>query len=195
MKINEIITEGLNEVEEIDYISHKKGKQHHDDPTNKDDLERLGAVIVGRMKSGHTIYVEKSKDSSSWTSYYALSPTGLVDLALGGYEKKNVLSDLNLYAINKANTLKAHDFYHFLITKLNKVLVADRQSPGGHAVWKQMQKFHKDINIHGWLKGKPVNIDMNDDEYTHAPEHSDYLSDVSPETSDAMKMQLVASKK
>ena len=123
-----------------------------------------------------------------------MSPEGKVDLALGSIEVNNVLSKLNLYAINKQNTLKAHNFYAFLITKLNKTLVAAEQSPGGHAVWKQLQKFHKNISIHGWLHGKAVNVDMRDPEYTHAPEES-WLDHDSAEIQNARNMKLIATKK
>lgn len=198
MKINEIITETVevDEVSQLSWIDNKKGPHSNNDPKTIKDVKAMKLVKVGQMDSGHEIYYEKTKmPGSGWVSYYAVAPDGKVDLGLGAYEKGNVLSKLNLYAINKNNTLKAHNFYAYLITKLNKVLVAKEQSPGGHAVWKQLQKYHRDINIHGWSKGKAVNIDMNDPEYTHAPEYSGYNNPDSPETIDAEKMELVASKK
>jgi hypothetical protein len=78
--------------------------------------------------------------------------------------------------------------------------VASEQSPGGQRVWEYLQKHHPDVNVHGWLNGKPVNINMSDPEYSHAPEHTEYQqylpkNQQSKETSDAYNMKLVATKK
>ena len=184
----------LDEVIELTHIGKRKGKGHPDDPTTEKELIKLGGKHLATMPDGHKIYIEPSKQGDEWNSYYAVSPEGLVDLALGAYEYKNMLSDLSLYAINKQNTLKAHNFYAFLITKLGKTLVASEQSPGGHAVWRQLQKYHKNVSIHGWHNGKPVNVDMRDPEYTHAPERRGW--DTEPkEIEHARKMELVATKK
>ena len=193
MKVNEIIVE----VEQIE-VGKAKGKWADTDPSTEKDVIERGAVLLGKTKSGHRIYNNKKPwyANNILSGYYAINPVNnKVDLMLEAYEKNNVLRSLRIRAISKKNTLKAHDFYHYLITKLNKVLVADKQSPGGEAVWRQLQKFHRDVTIHGWLDGKPVNIDMNDPEYTHAPEAQGWFDNDPPEIKAARKMELVASKK
>lgn len=194
MKINEVIqnTGIVDEVIELTHIGKRKGKGHPDDPTTEKEAIKLGAKMIGTMKDGHKIYLELSKTTPNWKSYYAISPEGMVDLALGASEKNNVLTNLSLYAINKKNTLKAHNFYAYLITVLGKTLVAAEQSPGGHAVWKQLQKYHKNVSIHGWYKGKAVNIDMRDPEYTHGP---DWHLGAPKEIKHARDMELVATKR
>lgn len=190
----------INEVIELTHIGKRKGKGHPDDPSTEKELIAYGGIYLATMPDGHKIYLEPTVNGhkSVWNSYYAVSPGGKVDLALGASEENNVLTDLSLYAINKNNTLKAHNFYAFLITNLGKSLVATEQSPGGHAVWKQLQKYHKNISIHGWLNGKAVNVDMRDPEYTHAPNDytcDDYEKDYSKENQDARNMELVATKR
>ena len=191
----------IHEVIEITHIGKRKGKNHPDDPSTEKDLIALGGIHLDTMPDGHKIYLEKSKTewgaANNWNSYYAVSPEGKVDLALGAEEKNNVLTDLSLYAINKNNTLKAHNFYAFLVTKLGKTLVASHQSPGGHAVWKQLQRYHKNVEIHGWLNGKPVNVDMRDPEYTHSKDTDTWDSngEYSHELLDAKNMELVATRK
>lgn len=185
----------IHEVVELTHISKRKGKGHPDDPSTEKELIALGGIYLATMPDGHKIYLEPSKETSNWNSYYAVSLEGKVDLALGALEQNNMLTDLSLYAINKNNTLKAHNFYAFLITRLGKSLVATEQSPGGHAVWKQLQKYHKNVSIHGWLNGKAVNVDMRDPEYTHT-NTTDFIYDKEPEEiRNARYMELVATKR
>ena len=59
------------------------------------------------------------------------------------------------------NKLKAYDFYHKLIQD-GYVLFTNMQSEGGQLIWSKLYKF-KDVNIHGWYRGKAVNVDLNKD--------------------------------
>lgn len=197
MKINEVIQTTIDEVEELDYITKRKGKWHPEDPSNEKQLLKIGGVQIAKMPDGHKVYFEKDPQGGDWNGYYAVSPDGKVDLVVGANEDNNILTNISLYAINKNNTLKAHNFYAFLITKLGKTLVASHQSHGGHAVWKQLQRYHKNVEIHGWLNGKPVNVDMRDPEYTHSKDTDtwDYGGEYSPELLDAKNMELVATKR
>ena len=197
MKINEVIQQ-TDEVEELSHVSKQKGKWGGE-PTTEKDLTREYSEfeLVGTTQSGHRIYCRKTMWGT--IEFAAVSPTTKkVDIYLEAHEHKNILSDLRLRALTKKNTLKAHNFYAFLIINLGKTLVATSQSPGGHAVWKQLQKYHKNISIHGWLNGKAVNVDMRDPEYTHAPEEKFWGYGEEPdsqETVDARNMELVATKK
>lgn len=139
----------------------------------------LGNFSIWRgSKYGNSIY------------YIVDNRTKQAQIQLTARERKNVLSHLNLFAA-PGNTVKAADFYRLLITKLDKVLVGDRQSPGSQAVWAKLNKF-PDVGIHGWLDGKPVNIDTRDREYAYG----DRVGSIAPqEFKDAYNMKLVAHKK
>ena len=183
----------IDEVEELTHVSKRKGKWGGE-PSTEEELTGRNTEykLVGTTQSGHRIYCRNTLWGSTY--YAAVNPiTKKVDIFLESFEENNVLSDLRLRALTKNNTLKAHNFYAFLITKLGKTLVAAEQSPGGHAVWKQLQKYHKNISIHGWLNGKPVNVDMRDPEYTHAPEFDGW--DHSVDIANARDMNLIATKK
>ena len=187
MRIKEII----QEVEQIK-LSKAKGTLDTGIYTEKDIIKYRQAKQISTITTGQQVF--KGTDKSGSTYYYAVSPdTTRIEISVRGIEKNNVLSKIYLQA-NKGNTLTAADFYHWLIVKHNLTLVADMQTSGGHNVWKALQRDHRDVNIHGWLRGKPVNINMKDDEYTHGP---GYYKDekVPQELKDASDMLLVAHKK
>lgn len=60
-----------------------------------------------------------------------------------------------------------HHLYHHLITKHDMVLTSDRQSLGGYKIWEKLSKM-KGIGVHGYSRGKPVNVGTEDPEETHA---------------------------
>ena len=101
-----------------------------------DDLKDFHGKHVSTTKSGHHIY--KSKDG-----FAAFNPkTRRIDMVVHGRIKKHpehnnsTMSDLFLSG-RKDSSLKAHDFYHHLITKHNIILKGDEQSKGGKKVWKK----------------------------------------------------------
>lgn len=49
----------------------------------------------------------------------------------------------------KGSSLKAHDFYHHLITHHNLILMGEAQSQGGKKVWDRL-RTKKDVTIHTW---------------------------------------------
>ncbi len=196
--------EYISEVEEIDYIDKAKvgvegAWENH---RTENELIANNFKHISTTKSGHRVYykgIKHPKGGMTTTEYFAVHPkTRKIHIGVAAQEHNNVLSDLSLGAYPK-NTLKGHDFYHHLITHHDKVLVGSSQTPGSHKVWKDLQKYHRDVNVHGWRKGNPVNIDMRDDEYTHAPTTYSYGSmhgrSYSPEAHDAMITKLVAHKK
>jgi hypothetical protein len=184
-------------ITEVKSITLDKKKAHRILSFGQESEETLiqnGGKYVGKTTTGHKIYQSKLVTVNSDIKFDAINPTtGLSDMELRGYEKNKVLSNLTLVA-HPGNTIKAHQFYHFLITKLNKTLVANRQSPGSTKVWGQLQRYHRDVGIHGWLNGKAINIDMQDQEYTHEPKPTDFRK-IPPESKDAYNMELVAYKK
>lgn len=82
-------------------------------------------------------------------------------LYLSAYSVIKKVIKINILGSTKNNKLKAHDFYHELI-KRGYTLYSDAQSEGGQLVWSKLSKF-KDVNIHGWYNGKPVNVSLEKD--------------------------------
>lgn len=70
------------------------------------------------------------------------------------------LTNLFLSKNRKFSTVKAHFFYHVLITKHNITLMTDSQSDGAIAVW-QLLSHMPNINIYGWIDGEARNVDIN----------------------------------
>lgn len=150
-----------------------------------------GGKLISKTKSGHKVYMTVTKGTTR-KEYHAVNPDTLkVDVSVDGNEKNNVISKILLKA-NPGNTIKAHDFYHHLIMKHDKVLVHDLLSPGGKAVLKKLNtKYHATVATHGWLDGKAVNVTDKDDDYVYGSEGEGNA----PEQVNARKMQLVTYKK
>jgi hypothetical protein len=192
----------LDEVEELDHVSKSK-RQGFGGPRDIETLKRRYGVKEKLNLGDFSIWQESSGRQSIY--YVVDNRTQRAQIQLMCRDRNNVLDDLSLFAAPN-NTIKAADFYRILITKMNKILVADRQSPGSQAVWAKLAKF-PDVNIHGWLGGKPVNITPADREYAYgtpdggrwkrsssAGVHS-WVSNKNPENTDARNMKLVAHKK
>lgn len=190
----------LDEVAELDHISKSK-KSGFSGPRKLDDLKAQYKIKEVANLGKFSIW--KGRRYADSLYYVIDNSTGLAQILLLAKEKNDVLSSLNLYAA-PGNTVKAVEFYRALITKLNKTLVADLQSPGSKAVWAKLNKL-PDVSIHGWLDGKPVNITAADQEYAYGNAEYKYRKD--PKTGlikqivpgqellDATRMKLVAHKK
>jgi GNAT superfamily N-acetyltransferase len=69
------------------------------------------------------------------------------------------------------NTMRASDFYRFLIVDQGITMVSDRkQSPGGQNIWRQLERF-PDVEVYGMdtRTGKIVNIGAADEEMYAVP--------------------------
>lgn len=150
--------------------------------TNKapKDLKFTYGKHISTMSSGHHVY---HREGGYTSDYHAVDPnTGLSHMHMIGKESKNPahVNKIKIEGLSgrKGGTVKAHDFYHHLITKHDKELASNEQSPGGHAVWSRMSD-NKDIEIHshnietGEIQ-KNIKIDRNDyKKYHAAPEDKD----------------------
>lgn len=160
----------LKEVVEVDV---KKKGRHSTYYKNEQEIIYDKGKHISTTKSGHLVYHTSYHDTPTKVrhEYHAVNPeTKKVDISIEADERKNVLSNILLQA-NAGNTIKAHDFYHHLITKHDKVLSHDVLSPGGKAVVKKLNtKYHRSVATHGWLHGKPVNVTDKDDDQVYGPE-------------------------
>ena len=112
------------------------------------NLFEFGNYVVYLHKSGRSFCVY-DKTQKAFTLY------------LGGHSVIKKVIKISMLNSTKDNKLKAHDFYHELI-KHGYTLYTDVQGEGGQLVWSKLSKF-KDVNIHGWYNGKPVNISFAKD--------------------------------
>lgn len=77
---------------------------------------------------------------------------------------------LGVYA-SPDNTVRASDFYRFLITRLGLTMVSDRkQSPGGQNIWRQLERS-SDVEVYGMdtRTGEVLNIGAGDEEMYAVP--------------------------
>lgn len=123
----------------------------------------------------HTIHQAVHKTSNGpngkYSEYIAHNKkTGHVDMHVDGYARKHTNGHTTLHVSTLSgrsdSKLKAHDFYHHLITKHNHILVGSEHTEGGAHVWRKLAS-KKDVNVHGMHHDKPVNLDPHDSEETH----------------------------
>ena len=160
--------EFLIEIEEIKNFA-KKNKTSTS-LRDEDHVIQNGGKLISITPSGHKVYQTSNKGSIR-KEYHAINPeTKKVDVSVDGNERNSVMSQILLIA-NKGNTIKAHEFLHHLTTKHDKTMVWDKHSIGGKIAVQKLAKM-KGVSSHGWYKGKPININASDDEYTHGPSQS-----------------------
>jgi hypothetical protein len=145
------------------YLHHDNKEWNPEEHSSEDDPER--EQHISTMKSGHKIYLhEKKYGPYTVRTYHAYDPkTKKTTLsAMGDFNKKSGHLHKIELASSPENTLKAHKFYHHLITHHNISIQDDSSSPGNKKVWERLAKM-PGVNIHGWSKGKPVNVVPHED--------------------------------
>ena len=129
----------------------------------RDDLEYVQKTAsLGYKKLfefGNYVVYDTSKEYCGFCVYDKSQKA--FTLYLSAYSVIKMVIKINILGSTKNNKLKAHDFYHELI-KRGYTLYSNEQSEGGQLVWSKLSKF-KDVNIHGWYNGKPVNISLAND--------------------------------
>lgn len=181
--VSEIDMEQLDEVAMVTNVkskSSKLGLGHELRTTKPHPDEKLHSStathhIYRMSQPGLTRYVARDKQS------------GQAHVIVQGLERNNVMH-IRSTAAHDNSTVKAHDVYHHLI-KQGKTLASDsKQSEGGKRIWQKLAKT-RGVNVHGWHKGKAVNVKMGDDETHTEP------GDVSHGYGAVKNMILVAHKK
>lgn len=139
------------------------------------------------MSGGHKLIHATARDPNH-KHYFLAGSDNKIKTALT--TRKRGKSELvGLLASHDSATIKAHDLYHHLITKHNKILTSDMQTTGGLKVWQKLAKKHS-VNIHAVdAKGNPINTDkyLKDTGETHVHEDEP--------RSELRKVVLVAHKK
>lgn len=142
------------ETPEIDFNYDKK---HALKPSSKFQTTSHNSIDkehISTTKSGHKIYRVK-KPGSTFRHYEAVKD-GVVHQSVMGYDNSHDESKLLVGVLsgNPSTTIKAHEFYHHLITHHNISLESSqKQSRGGAKVWKNLSempgiKMIRNKNIH-----------------------------------------------
>jgi hypothetical protein len=158
----------LDEVAMVDNVKSKSSKLglgnvlRTTNPHGDEKLHSSTAThhIYRMSQPGLTRYVARDKQS------------GQAHVVVQGLERNNVMH-IRTTAAHDQSTVKAHDVYHHLI-KQGKTLASDsKQSEGGKRIWQKLAKI-RGVNVHGWHKGKAVNVKMGDDETHTEPGDDSY---------------------
>ena len=167
-----------------------------DKMTGDDHPTKLGYKAIGKMPGNHTIYSKVAAWTGDQTYISHNDKTHIMHNYTEGKLKKGMLSQLISKSSGKGP--KHHDFYHHLMKSGHvKGLVADDQSPGAVKVWHKLSK-KKGVDLHGWSKGKPVNLgagrgkDFDEDE-THAAKSRGWGTPTERGDSERRDTKLVAS--
>jgi hypothetical protein len=144
---------------------------------------------LGTFK-GHR--VRKTSFGQGDAAYHLEDPkTGDITHSVNGSERRSILTVGGASSTGNSK-IKMHDFYHHLIRKHIKALVGTSHSEGAKKVWQKLAK-KPGVSLHGWHKGKAVNLDPQDEDETHAPKASYPVDRREPEEKEVASTKLVAS--
>jgi GNAT superfamily N-acetyltransferase len=167
-----------SELDEVQILSRVKGKGS--EPSR---LPRLGREIPpGEEEQYLGRYVTDIRPGQQlWRQYvtgevnYHLFDTGTRRAVMTMFGTRyprnpNSLIVSGVYA-SPDNTMRASDFYRFLIVDQGITMVSDRkQSPGGQNIWRQLERF-PDVEVYGMdtRTGEILNIGAADEEMYAVP--------------------------
>jgi hypothetical protein len=127
------------------------------------------STLIGNIQ-GYAVWVSSHNDNL----YYLITNA-----------RKRVTNYLSVHKIGKGlvvnssasngKAIKQYELYRFIITTQNKTLLSDtHHSIGAHKLWFKLAHC-KNIGVHGWYAGKPVNIDplLRDWDEVYAEEYSE----------------------
>jgi hypothetical protein len=156
--------------------------------------------VISHTPSKHLVVRQHDTDKSKRiVRYSAYNPrTKKIDMTVNGKEIKHPNGHRTLQikklAGREGGEIKAHDFYHHLITKHKVILQSDQQSEGGMKVWQRLKKHHPDVHVHGWIPRDVDKIGSKTGEGKHVRQISRNFTHVPYKTSqiDTSNMNLVA---
>jgi len=159
------------------------------------DVRRETKLDYGKEKYLGTFKgyrVRKTSFGQGDAAYHLEDPkTGDITHSVNGSERRGVLTVGGASSTGNSK-IKMHDFYHHLIRKHIKALVGTSHSEGAKKVWQKLAK-KPGVSLHGWHKGKAVNLDPQDEGETHAPAARYPIDRREPEEKEVAATKLVAS--
>lgn len=189
MKVNEVEL-----IPDFDPAEHNKDPLVRKGDTGKKIIQDRKITKLGVYKD-HTIYqMSENRYYGTNTRFFAMNKDDLPTIfVLGMLKNKKSWNTFNIEMLQarEGNTLKANEFYRFLMLKLPLILITSSQSYGGLKVWQKMSSDPK-LTVFGWYNGKPVNVDPRDDNDTHITYKDAYDSWGDSETRKIFDMKLIA---
>jgi hypothetical protein len=148
---------------------------------------------VGRIDAKTDLYYTTIEH---FNLYYARdNETGMIHFTVTGRMKPGT----KVYEIDTADSTgkgpKAHIVYRKILESGHAVaLIGKSHSEGGQKIWQKLAK-ERGITIHGWYRGKAININPLDPEETHVSEKEAAAGHLKKDKAgrEIYKMKLVAS--
>ena len=127
-----------------------------------------GAKHIGTLENGHHVY-HSYDPKDKMHDYHVVDPkTKRINIHLTTKQQKAPgAEEVSVLTANN-RSLGAHHLYQHLVTKHNKIISSNDQSPGARKVWANVGK-HRGINIHGYDPISRTTFHMkptDDEEYT-----------------------------
>jgi len=127
-----------------------------------------GAKHIGTLENGHHVY-HSYDPKDKMHDYHVVDPkTKRINIHLETKQQKAPgAEEVSVLTANN-RSLGAHHLYQHLVTKHNKIISSNDQSPGARKVWANVGK-HRGINIHGYDPISKTTFHMkptDDEEYT-----------------------------
>jgi hypothetical protein len=139
-------------------------KQKFNDETGQAVRKPRGQKIA-RIDADHDLHYSEVLEGQAYT--VRNRKTGVVHGTVFGYKRKNS----GTFEINATDSTgqgpKMHKVYRKILQSGHSTaLVGKQHSVGGQRIWQNLSS-EKNISVHGWRRGKPVNLDPKDPEETH----------------------------
>jgi hypothetical protein len=186
-------------LQEAPLISDIKRKERFSADTGQKFHPSEKTQKIGSVGSDHNIYHTPDEWSDTGHSLYHVVHRDSGKVTTTIYGKRNPKS--KSFAIDTIDSTgkgpKAHKVYRKILQSGHSTsLVGSSHSEGGQKIWQKLSS-EKGVSVHGWHRGKAVNIDPKDPEETHVPSseaEKGYLRrKVDPVGRATYKMKLVAS--
>lgn len=146
----------------------KKGKLNPETGKTFSPKPRAQDTKIAKADDEHDIYHRKHSNGAD--SYHVVHRnTGKVVSTIYGNRTRN--KTFHIDTTDSTGTgPKAHEFYHKILQSGHSTsLVGHSHSEGGQKIWQKLSS-RRGVSVHGWHKGKPVNLDPKDSQDTHADE-------------------------
>jgi len=137
------------ELDEVLLSSFKKTEKFGGKDLGKHISTIEGTKHIGTLENGHHVY-HSYDPKDKMHDYHVVDPkTKRINIHLT--TKQQAAPGAEEVSVLTANdkSLGAHHLYQHLVTKHNKIISSNDQSPGARSVWAKVGK-HKGIHIHGY---------------------------------------------
>jgi len=157
---------------------------------------------IGELDTGHHVYHmhDEKSDTHFFYAHEPKSKEAHVTLSTksveGGSNPRT--HEVLMTGGHPNSTTKAHELYHHLITKHDKVITTNSQTPGGFKIWQRLAQ-KPGVHVQGWdphtRKTIPLKNNLKNDKETHADEHDTYGGKASEAVKRRARMHLMVVKK